>query len=552
MLAPSPALVVTGANGYIGAAVVRAALARGAGVRALARRPPDDATANVRWFRYDLASEVPEDALSGAAAVIHLAVDSAAFSARDDADPNTAGTARLLHASRRLRVPRFVFVSSQSAATGAHSAYARSKRATEALLTAEGEVVVRPGMVYGGTPAGLYGRLCDLVATRSVVPVPRAGAPVQPVHVDDLAAALVSLALGPDPGLRLYAIASPAPIAFGAYLRAIARERFGRELTVVPVPLGPLPAVARAFGSVPAMRALGERLAGLGALAPMETAPSLAALGITLRPFEGSLRDKVRGEACDVLCVFAHQDDEVGIATRIAYEARLGNRVWCAYLTDGATSTPASVRDTESARVLGRLGVDGARIAFLRDGDGRIADGSLFRELPRARRMLASWAASTAARFARIYVMDWEGGHADHDAAHVAALAFARDAGIADVFAYSLYNAYRRRRGLFRVTSFVPAAEPVIARKLTLREALVPVRALADYRSQRRTWLGLGPGLAVRALARREERVRRADPSRLRTAPHAGPLLYETMFGVPAASVLDATADARAGVQPAP
>ncbi|HEX3463963.1 MAG TPA: NAD-dependent epimerase/dehydratase family protein [Candidatus Elarobacter sp.] len=547
-----PILVVTGANGYIGSAVVRAARAHGALVHALARRPPEAATPGVRWFSYDLAAPVPDEALRGSAAVVHLAVDERGFAAGAGGDVNTDGTARLLQAARRLELPRFVFVSSQSAATGARSAYARSKRAAEALLSEPGEIVVRPGMVYGGTPAALYGRLCDLVAKRPVLPVPRPGAPVQPVHVDDLAEALVRLSLGPDRGRRLYQIGSPAPVAFSAYLRGIARG-LGRRLIVVPVPLGPLPSLLRRFGGrVPALRALGERLAGLDALTPMETGTSLAALGITLRPFGEPVRDDARNRTEDVLFVFAHQDDEVGIATRIAYERGLANTVWCAYLTDGASSASARVRDAESLRALQRLGVGASRVVFLSDGDGRIPDGSLIHHLGRARRMLGGWAASTGARFERIFVTDWEGGHADHDAAHLLALALAREAGIRDVFTYSLYNAYRRPRGLFRVASFVPSAQRAMVRRLTLSEALVPLRALANYRSQLRTWVGLGPGLAVRMLWKREERLRRADPSRLREAPHRGPLFYETKFGVSARSVFDATAELRAALSDTP
>jgi LmbE family N-acetylglucosaminyl deacetylase len=248
----------------------------------------------------------------------------------------------------------------------------------------------------------------------------------------------------------------------------------------------------------------------------------------------------------DVLFVFAHQDDEVGISTRIAFEARAGNRVWCAYLTDGATSVPAEVRDAESARVLRGLGVKPERIAFLRDEDGRVADGALVRSLARGRAMLGAWIGSTGAHFARAFAPDWEGGHHDHDAAHLLVLAAARDAEIPAVYAFALYNAYRRRPGLFRVASFVPGGAAIVRRRLTLREALGAARLVGAYPSQRRTWLGLGPGFVARMLARREERVRLADPHRTASRPHDGPLLYETMFETPADGVLAASADLRA------
>ncbi len=240
----------------------------------------------------------------------------------------------------------------------------------------------------------------------------------------------------------------------------------------------------------------------------------------------------------DVLFVFAHQDDEVVAYTRIMYEHRRGNRVWCAYLTDGALAVPASVRDAESLAALRRIGVEANRIAFIGDADGRIADGQLMRSLARARAALAAWITSIGARIARAYTLDWEGGHADHDAAHLVTLAVARDHEIeGSVWGFAAYNAYGRRGKWFRVGDFVPRDAPIARRRLSLSEAFDAAFAFAAYPSQRRTWIVLGPGWAVRMLIRREERSRRAD-SRQLERPHAGPLLYETLFGQDAEEML--------------
>ena len=223
--------------------------------------------------------------------------------------------------------------------------------------------------------------------------------------------------------------------------------------------------------------------------------------------------------------VFAHQDDELPVLPRIRFETARGVRVRCLYLTDGASAVPAPVRDAESLSMLTRMGVDARDVAFL-GGNRRIPDGRLAFETTRGVELLRAFAVATPLP-RRIYTLDWEGGHPDHDACHLIALAVAREAHIDDVLVYSLYNGFRRLRGLFRVTSFVPGSTPLVRRRLTFREALLPVRALAHYRSQRRTWLGLVPGLTVRALVGRDERFRRAEPGRLQSPPHPGPLLYE-------------------------
>lgn len=239
-----------------------------------------------------------------------------------------------------------------------------------------------------------------------------------------------------------------------------------------------------------------------------------------------------------VLFVFAHQDDELPVLTRILYELASGNRVRCAYLTDGASTAPAVVRDRESLAMLTRIGVSASDIGFL-GGEQRIADGRLAFYTSRAVQNLRDFASEEPPR--RMYTLDWEGGHPDHDACHVVALKVACEIGVSDVLSYSLYNGYRRPAGWFRVTSLVPAASAILARSISVRDALFVGRALLHYRSQRRTWLGLGPGLLFRMLWRREERFRLADPQRVARRPHEGPLLYETMFKTPADVVLGAT-----------
>jgi LmbE family N-acetylglucosaminyl deacetylase len=240
----------------------------------------------------------------------------------------------------------------------------------------------------------------------------------------------------------------------------------------------------------------------------------------------------------DVFFVFAHQDDEVGAFSRIAFEVRSGHRVWCAYLTDGAKKVGPRVRDAESRRVLQRLGVDSDRVAFLRDDRGRIADGTLVHALHRSRRMLLAWIRAHAIAPQRIYTLDWEGGHHDHDATHLVTLSAARELGVDDVFVYPFYNGWRRRPGLARVSSFVPGTAPVLRRRLSLRDSWRAAWSVASYPSQRLTWLALGPGFVLRTLARREELVRRADPGRVLFPPHDGVLHYENIFGVRGEDVL--------------
>ncbi|MER5705830.1 NAD(P)-dependent oxidoreductase [Micromonospora sp. NPDC002296] len=162
-------VVVTGASGFCGAAVARAAAAAGARVRCLGRRP-GPVGRHVPW---DAGRAVPD--LAGADLVIHLAAavgDPVPGPAAERAyrAVNVDGTARLLDAARECPV---VWVSSASVyrpggatlvtedhpVDGQLSAYGRTKAAGERLALAAGAVVLRPRAVYGPGDPHLLPRL---------------------------------------------------------------------------------------------------------------------------------------------------------------------------------------------------------------------------------------------------------------------------------------------------------------------------------------------------------------------------------------------------------
>jgi LmbE family N-acetylglucosaminyl deacetylase len=212
--------------------------------------------------------------------------------------------------------------------------------------------------------------------------------------------------------------------------------------------------------------------------------------------------------------VFAHQDDEIAAASRIRRTVAAGDEIACAFLTGGK-----NLRDDESRRALASLGV--TDIAFI-GSENQIADGTLIENLDRALTLLS-------ARFDRadeVWTLAWEGGHHDHDAAHLVALAFARERG-ARCFEVPLYTGFRRIGPFFRVCC--PIGEGWTSRRLILREVFANAALVRFYRSQRRTWLALLPGIFTTW----REYVREASAARVQSRPHAGPLYYERRFRFP-------------------
>lgn len=218
-----------------------------------------------------------------------------------------------------------------------------------------------------------------------------------------------------------------------------------------------------------------------------------------------------------ILYVFAHQDDELAAAHSI--RAR-GDAV-CAYLTDGAARVPAARRNAESLATLAELGVPPERVAFLAAApDGRLVEG------------LDAALAALETRFGALPVtqvglLAWEGGHPDHDAAHLVGLAFAQRHGV-EAFEHPLYSG--EGGAPFRVLT--PVGDGWTRERVGRWEALKILALVRHYRSQWRTWLGLLPEGFVRLFLLGRTHVRVAKATRLFAAPHRGRLLYERRFHV--------------------
>jgi LmbE family N-acetylglucosaminyl deacetylase len=232
-----------------------------------------------------------------------------------------------------------------------------------------------------------------------------------------------------------------------------------------------------------------------------------------------------------VLFVLAHQDDEVMISPRLAREAEAGHRVHCVFLTNGrgVRGVPPAVRDEESSRILASLGVTRADVHFA--GTARdIDDLRLIDHLDEALGLLEDAVGSQPIR--RIFTLAWEGGHPDHDAVHAIALAFAARRGLLGrTWQFPAYHGRNLPWKLFRVVTPLQRGTRRFQRRLRPGEALRHSLLCWRYASQRRSWLGLFPELAVQRGLRRREVLDAVDLRALLRPPHEGALLYERLFG---------------------
>jgi UDP-glucose 4-epimerase len=224
-------VVVTGATGNVGLAVVRALTdaPQVDTVVGLARRTPNQREAGVEWLACDVVTDDITAAFRGADAVVHLAwLIQPSRDLRRLWQVNVEGTVRVLDAVERAGVPTLVYASSVGAYSPgppdgtpvdeswpthgiATSAYSREKAYTERLLDAYEEahpaariVRLRPALIFQADAASRIRRLFlgTLAPSRllrpGVLPVfpTVTGLRFQAVHADDVAAAYRAAIVG--------------------------------------------------------------------------------------------------------------------------------------------------------------------------------------------------------------------------------------------------------------------------------------------------------------------------------------------------------------------
>jgi NADH dehydrogenase len=278
-------VAITGAGGFIGTELCALFESRGVQVLRLMRNPKPG-LASIAWA---LGEPLPK-ACETADAVVHLATlaygKSSEMTAAAAAD--LAGTQVLLDSLRAVRRGenrlRFIFMSSQSARPDAPNAYGRGKWQIEKIVDRPNEIAVRPGLVYSDTPASVFG-LFERLARLPIVPIVKTAPAIQPIHVHELAQCILTIS-GMDTPAPLFELGAVAPMTFEAAIRATALRAQRRAPTMVPVPISLLRLAANAVDTLFRPEpSIGERLEGLVGLRPMNTAPSLKALGCELKPF---------------------------------------------------------------------------------------------------------------------------------------------------------------------------------------------------------------------------------------------------------------------------
>jgi nucleoside-diphosphate-sugar epimerase len=284
-------LLVVGGSGFLGGYVLREAALRGHQTLALARSPQAARTVAAHGAQ-PLASDL-DDAR-------HL--DETFAAARCDALVCVASLGYghgpgIVAAAEEAGIPRAIFVSTTAVTTTLHPPTKQIR------LTAEQQIrgceldwtILRPTMIYGAAGDRNLSRLLLRLSRATVLPVPGTGRCLhQPVHVADVAAAVLaslerSAAIG-----SLFNVAGPEPIPFAELVHTCARA-VGSRTRLVPIPLAPLVTLVRGYERLsrhPRIRA--EQLLRLAEDKAFPIDAAIRDLGYAPRPFADGIGDEAR------------------------------------------------------------------------------------------------------------------------------------------------------------------------------------------------------------------------------------------------------------------
>ncbi|HYC99183.1 complex I NDUFA9 subunit family protein [Brevundimonas sp.] len=258
----APGLItVFGGSGFVGSQVVQDLARRGWRIRVAVRRPDrawklqtSGHVGQIQAVRCDATDPAQvEAALQGADAAINLIGILYEAGRRSFEAVHVEAARNIATGCAAAGIDRLVHMSAIGANPESDSNYARTKAAGEmAVREAKPDaVVIRPSIVFGAGDSFLN-RFAAMASMAPALPLIGGGRTrFQPVHVGDVAEAIVRAVERPDAAGRTFELGGPEVMTFEEVLKLVLRET-RRSNGLIPLPFF----AARAVGSLAQLTSL--------------------------------------------------------------------------------------------------------------------------------------------------------------------------------------------------------------------------------------------------------------------------------------------------------
>jgi uncharacterized protein YbjT (DUF2867 family) len=235
-------LLLTGATGLVGSALLRRLVAEGKQVRCLVRDPRRLGAQRVRvQIALGDLTDPPSfrNALRGVGTVVHLAASIRDQPRGSIEELNGIATWRMVEAAERSGVEHFVFLSVLDASTHHRARFFRAKALAEQAVAEAGvrSTVFAPSIIYA--PGDPWLTLLERLALLPVMPVSGRGrATYQPIWAEDVADCVSAALRMNGKAHARYELAGPQTLSHNDIVRTVLRSvNRARPLLHVPTPI---------------------------------------------------------------------------------------------------------------------------------------------------------------------------------------------------------------------------------------------------------------------------------------------------------------------------
>jgi uncharacterized protein YbjT (DUF2867 family) len=279
-------VVMIGGNGFVGRHLAQDLLQRGARLRVAARNPHKAMAlkplANLGQLQFMACNANSADSIRAAVQGAHAVVWLVGTFGKGQKQLHAEGARIAAEAAKAGGAEAFVYLSSLSADPASDGTYASTKALGEQLVTEAfpQATILRPSVIFGADDQFVQ-MFAGLVSMMPALPVFGPDAKLQPVWVDDVAAAAANALEDPaSHGGKTYELAGPEVLTMMDLHRSIAAAQ-GRQRLLVPVP----DAGSALFAALPGTPMSSDQWAMLKAgNVASGTLPGIDKLGVTPRP----------------------------------------------------------------------------------------------------------------------------------------------------------------------------------------------------------------------------------------------------------------------------
>jgi NADH dehydrogenase len=231
---------ITGANGFIGKAIIQAYLDTEHKVIAYVRQYPIQPIEGVQYILFDLGKDYPSDFFKPIDILIHLAFNFKPTFIEGE-DINT----KMANFIQKSKIPYLVFISSFAAANPiTESYYGLTKSKLEKIFSKD--IIIRPSLVLGD--GGLYNKIQNQLKRLPIVPIFNKGQQtIQTIYIDDLVKSIVILIKNQKKGI--YHISHSESIPYKNFMKIVGQS-VQKRLLFVPIPIMVLKALIKILARI--------------------------------------------------------------------------------------------------------------------------------------------------------------------------------------------------------------------------------------------------------------------------------------------------------------